>query len=29
METLRMMGESVGAAIDPLCFEALQQVVAG
>jgi len=28
-ETLRMMGESVGAAIDPLCFEALQQVVAG
>jgi HD-GYP domain-containing protein (c-di-GMP phosphodiesterase class II) len=26
-ETLRMMGESVGTAIDPLCFEALQQVV--
>jgi len=26
-ETLRMMSESVGTAIDPLCFEALQQVV--
>jgi HD-GYP domain-containing protein (c-di-GMP phosphodiesterase class II) len=26
-ETLRMMGESVGTAIDPLCFEALRQIV--
>ncbi len=26
-ETLRMMSESVGTAIDPLCFEALRQVL--
>ena len=26
-QTLAMMSESVGTAIDPLCFEALQQVV--
>jgi putative nucleotidyltransferase with HDIG domain len=27
-QTLAMMGETVGSAIDPLCFEALKQVVA-
>ncbi len=28
-KTLEMMAETVGTAIDPLCFEALKQVVAG
>jgi putative nucleotidyltransferase with HDIG domain len=28
-KTLEMMQESVGTAIDPLCFEALRQVIAG
>jgi HD-GYP domain-containing protein (c-di-GMP phosphodiesterase class II) len=27
-QTLEMMGETVGTAIDPLCFEALKNVVA-
>jgi hypothetical protein len=28
-ETLEMMAATVGTAIDPLCFEALREVVAG